>query len=48
MEEDFWEILERAAAIITIFQAMPKLEKFVDRLLSQLKKRFKKSRRKLK
>ena len=48
MEENFWEIVERAAAVITIFQATPKFIKIAERLLEKLKKRFKKSKRKLK
>ena len=48
MGESFWDIIEKVAAVITIFQATPKFIKIADSLLAQLKKRFKKSKRKLK
>lgn len=48
MEENFWEIIERLAAVITIFQATPKIVGKTAELISKLKKRFRKSHRKLK
>lgn len=48
MIDEIWEVIERVAAAITILQATPKVIDFTTRLITEIKRRFSKPKRKIK
>lgn len=48
MIDEIWEVIERAAAVITILQVTPRIIDFTARLITKIKRRFSKPKRKIK
>ena len=48
MTDEIWEVIEKAAAVITILQATPRVISFAKRLFTEIKRRFSKPKRKIK